>query len=53
MLGAYLKSVCGMPSIVLSQLKSPLTQKRTHKDTTPQYLRTLIYKKNVEIYEIK
>ena len=28
MLGAYLKSVCGMPSLVLSQLKSPQTQKK-------------------------
>ena len=31
------------------------SKKRTHKATTPQYLRKLIYKKkkNVEIYEIK
>ena len=28
MLGACLKSVCGMPSLVLSQLKSPQTKKK-------------------------
>ena len=27
-LGAYLKSICGMPSLVLFQLKSPLTKKK-------------------------
>ena len=28
MLGAYLKSVCDMPSLVLSQLKSPQNKKK-------------------------
>ena len=46
MLGAYLKIVCSMSSLVLPLLKKPSnSKKRMRKDTIPQYLRKLIYKK--------